>query len=212
MRTVRVTAPEFDRRAADELADALTAALGERGSATLALSGGSTPWPVLDELVTRDLAWGDVAVWQVDERVAPPGHDDRNLTGIVAHLADRVPVTLRAMPVGDDDLDRAARSYAATLPEAFDVVQLGLGPDGHTASLVPDDPVLDVTDRAVAVAGPYQGRRRLTLTYPVLGRARRLVWLVPDDDKTEVVERLLAGDPSIPAGRVPADRAVLVTV
>jgi 6-phosphogluconolactonase len=164
---------------------------------------------MFDRLSAEEIPWAAVSVYQVDERVAPRGHPDRNLTGLEGHL--RAPgVDLRPMPVEDEDLDAAAARYARQLPPRIDVVHLGLGPDGHTASLVPGDPVLDVVDRDVAVTGPYQGRVRMTLTYPVLDRAAELLWLVTGADKADPVRRLLAGDPSIPAGRVRAPRAVLV--
>ena len=114
------------------------------------------------------------------------------------------------MPVGDADLDAAAARYAATLPRTFDLVHLGLGDDGHTASLVPGDPVLDVADRDVAVTQPYAGHRRMTLTYPVLDRADEVLWLVAGAAKTEPLARLRAGDAEIPAGRVRAPRQVLL--
>ena len=114
------------------------------------------------------------------------------------------------MPVWAHDLDAAASMYAADLPAALDLVHLGLGPDGHTASLVPGDPVLDVTDREVAVTGIYQGRRRMTLTYPALNKARGVLWLVTGEDKVDALQRLLRGDTSIPAGRVAAENALVL--
>jgi len=123
---------------------------------------------------------------------------------------------MHAMPVEAADLDRAAGQYALTLqevaglPPVLDLVHLGLGPDGHTASLVPGDPVLDVTDADVAVTGPYQGRRRMTLTFPIINRSRRVLWLVTGGEKAGTLVRLRDGDPSIPASRVRQDRALIL--
>jgi len=120
------------------------------------------------------------------------------------------------MPVETADLDQAAARYAQILvavagsPPVIDLVHLGLGADGHTASLVPGDPVLDVTDADVALTRPYQGRRRMTLTYPVLNRARRVLWLITGADKAAMLGRLRRGDPTIPAGRVRQDDAVVL--
>jgi 6-phosphogluconolactonase/glucosamine-6-phosphate isomerase/deaminase len=115
------------------------------------------------------------------------------------------------MPVTDDDLDDAARRDAASLPAELDIVHLGLGDDGHTASLVPGDPSLDVVDSTVAVTGHYRGHRRMTLTLPALHRARRIVWFAAGESKRPMLRRLVDGDPTIPGGRVASDRAVLVT-
>jgi 6-phosphogluconolactonase len=174
---------------------------------------------MLRALADEDVPWDRVQVVQVDERVAPAGDPDRNLThlreSLLAHAPLR-PEQVHAMPVEGDDLEAAAIRYAGTLqtlagPEpALDLVHLGLGPDGHTASLVPGDPVLGVTDRDVAVTGVYQGRRRMTLTYPVLNRARRVLWLVTGGDKAGMLVRLRGGDPTIPAGRVRQDHAMVL--
>jgi len=192
------------------IAGAAAEAIGERGRFAIAVSGGRGPWRMFELLGERELDWDRIAIFQVDERVAPDGDPDRNLT----HLGGSLPATalgsIRPMPVGADDLVAAADAYAAALPEALDLVHLGLGPDGHTASLVPGDPVLDVSDRRVAVTGPYQGRRRMTLTYPVLDAAREVFWLVTGEDKREPLGKLLAADRSIPAGRVEAQAAVVV--
>ncbi len=197
------------RRGADVVSAAAAAAIAARGRFTFAVSGGHTPWAMFAEL-PGTLEWQKVTIFQVDERVAPDGDPDRNLTHLLASLPADAGADVRAMPVGADDLDAAAASYSGSLPDGFDLVHLGLGPDGHTASLVPGDPVLAVTDRDVAVTGVYQGRRRMTLTYPVLNRARRILWLVTGDDKLDALRRLRDGDPSIPGGRVSREQALVV--
>jgi 6-phosphogluconolactonase len=186
-------------------------AIAARGRFNFAFSGGRTPWRMLTLLAEGDLDWDRVALFQVDERIAPAGDPARNLTHAVLALPIERQAALRPMPVGDEDLEAAARRYEEHLPERLDVVHLGLGPDGHTASLVPGDPVLDVTDRRIALTETeYQGHRRMTLTYPPLNAARAIAWLVTDADKREALERLLAGDETIPAGRVAAEEMVVV--
>ncbi len=198
---------------ADRVAAALRAALRAGRAATVAFSGGSTPAPMLRRLAGADLAWERVQVFQVDERVAPDGSDDRNATTLRRELLAHVPAVAHLMPVTDPDLDGAVGRYAETLRRVcngvLDVVHLGLGPDGHTASLVPGDPVLGVRDADVALSGPYQGLRRMTLTYPALDRARTLVWEVAGADKVDAVAALLAGG-DIPAAHVARERATLV--
>jgi 6-phosphogluconolactonase len=195
------------------------AAIVSRGRFALAVSGGHTPWIMLRALAEEDLPWAGVHVFQVDERVAPAGDPDRNLTHLQESLLQHAPLRpeqIHAMPVEAADLQTPAAQYAFTLqgvagtPPVLDLVHLGLGPDGHTASLVPADPVLDVTDKDVAVTGIYQGRRRMTLTYPAINRARRILWVVTGTEKTEMLRRLREGDVSIPAGRVRRDQAVLL--
>lgn len=207
------------RRAANEIALQARAAITARGRFTLATSGGATPWAMLRELAALDVSWARVHLFQVDERVAPPGHPDRNLTKLTESLIARVPIPashVHAMAVEDPDLDAAAVRYAAALasiagyPAVLDLVHLGLGPDGHTASLVPGDPALDVATADVATTGVYQGRPRLTLTYPVLDRARCVLWLVTGAEKVTMLARLRAGDRAIPAGRVCGDRALIL--
>ena len=196
-------------RGAEVIAAAAREAVEERGRFTMAVSGGRNPWAMLAALHGR-MPWEKVTIFQVDERVAPEGDPDRNLTRLLRSLPAVGAAAVRPMPVDAHDPEAAAAAYAAALPERFDLVHLGLGPDGHTASLVPADPVLDVTDHDVAVTGEYQGRRRMTLTYPALNRARRILWLVTGADKVDALARLRAGDPSIPAGRVSAHRALVV--
>lgn len=211
------------RAAAGFIAAEAGAAVAARGQFVMAVSGGRTPWIMLRELANEDLPWEHVYVMQVDERVAPAGNADRNLTHLQESLLDHFPPGrskirpdhIYAMPVESPDLEAAARQYASLLskmagsPATLDLIHLGLGPDGHTASLVPGDPVLNIADSDVSVTGIYQGRRRMTLTYPVIDRARRILWLATGSEKLEMLSRLRKGDVSIPAGRVCQDRAVI---
>lgn len=192
------------RRAAELIAAAGAAAVAERNAFALAMSGGRSPWAMLAMLSEDEaMPWARVELFQVDERIASPGSEDRNLTHMVLGLSMDHQAALRPMPVTQRDLDAAARGYEEALPAPLDCVHLGLGPDGHTASLVPGDPVLDVTDRRVALTETaYQDHRRMTLTYPALAEARQIVWLVTGPDKRDALARLLTGDPLIPAGRV----------
>lgn len=198
---------------ADHVEEGIRAALKLRGAAVVGFSGGETPGPMFSELARRELPWESVTVVQVDERVAPDGHADRNATLLTSRLLDHVAATAHLMPVTDPDLDTAATRYAELLDSlcggVVDVVHLGVGADGHTASLVPGDPVLDVADRDVAVTGEYQGRRRMTLTFPAINRSGRIVWQVAGADRAGAVAALVAGGP-IPAARVTRERAVLV--
>lgn len=185
--------------------------IAARGRFTLALSGGRGPWEAFRLLAGEDVDWDRVEIFQVDERIAPRGDDARNLTHLEASLPSPAVERLQPMPVENPNVAAAAARYAALLPETLDLVHLGLGPDGHTASLVPGDSVLDVRDRDVALTGgEYQGHRRMTLTYPVLERAGELLWFVTGEDKVDALRRLLADDPSIPAGRVRNPRSVVV--
>jgi len=196
-------------RAAELVAGAAAQAIAERGRFDFAVSGGTTPGAMFAALYER-LPWKQVTIFQVDERVAPDDDPDRNLTLLQRSLPPGEVADVRPMPVTAGDLEEAAAHYAAALPDRLDLVHLGLGPDGHTASLVPGDPVLDITDRDVALTGEHQGRRRMTLTYPPLDRARRILWLVTGEDKVDALARLRACDPSIPGGRVSAANALVV--
>jgi 6-phosphogluconolactonase len=216
---VREDAAAVAREAATIIAAAARDAVTARGKFIMAVSGGRTPWQMLRALAGEDVPWNGVHVVQVDERVAPPGDADRNLTHLRESLLSNCPLPpehIHAMPVESADLNRACAEYATTLqeiagtPPVLDLIHLGLGPDGHTASLVPGDSVLGVSDRDVALTGEYQGRCRMTLTYPLLDRARRILWLVTGSDKREPLARLLAADPSIPAGRVAQECALVV--
>src|SRR4051794_28361606 len=200
------------RRAAELIAGAGAGAASERGRFAFAMSGGRSPWAMLAILgELEEMPWEQTELFQVDERVAAPGDEARNLTHMVLGLSMDHQAALRPMPVTQRDLGSAARAYEAQLPDRLDLVHLGLGPDGHTASLVPGDPVLEVTDRRVAMtAGDYQGHRRMTLTFPELESARQVLWLVTGPDKRDPFRRLLAADGSIPAGRVRNDSATAV--
>jgi len=207
------------RRAAAVIADAARAAAAARGRFVFAVSGGRTPWIMLRALAEEEVPWEAVEIVQVDERVAPEGHADRNLTHLRESLLERAPLKpgqIHGMPVAAEDLAGAAREYGDVLRNLtgpsgrLDLVHLGLGPDGHTASLIPGAPELEIRDAPVAVTGVYQGRRRMTLTFPVLDGARRVVWVVTGDDKREMLLRLRDGDAAIPAGRVAAGAAVVI--
>ena len=207
------------KAAATTIAEDARAAIAARGHFALAVSGGHTPWIMLRALADEDLPWKGIHIFQIDERLAPAGHPDRNLTHLRESLLQHAPLRpeqIHAMPVEADDLEAAAARYASALrdvagsPPVLDLAHLGLGPDGHTASLVPGDPVLDVTEKDVAITGVYQGRRRMTLTYPAINRARRVLWVVTGSEKVEMLRRLREGDESIPAGRVRSDQALLL--
>ncbi len=194
-------------------------AVAARGRFIVAVSGGRTPWQMLRALAGEVVPWAGVHVVQVDERIAPSGDPDRNLTHLRESLLEHAPLPaeqIYAMPVEEADLVVAARSYARILeriagtPPVLDIAHLGLGPDGHTASLVPDDPVLNVVDRDVALTGVYGKRRRMTLTYPMLNRSRRILWVVTGAEKAAMLPRLRAADPSIPAGRVRQEQALVL--
>ena len=197
------------RRGAEVVAAQAKTAVADHGEFSFAVSGGRTPWSMFAHLAGQ-LPWEKVTIYQVDERVAPDGDPARNLTQLQRSLPPGGAADVRAMPVESGDLEQAAAAYASALPEAFDLLHLGLGPDGHTASLVPGDPVLEVTDRDVAITGEYQGRQRMTLTYPVLDRARQVLWLVTGEDKVDALRRLRDGDRSIPAGRVAARSSLIL--
>lgn len=207
------------RRAAEVIAGEARAAVRARGRFILAVSGGRSPWAMLRALANEKVFWEAVRVAQVDERIAPAGDPGRNLTHLYESLIAHTPLRsekVYAMPVDSPDLEDAAIRYALTLreiagsPPVLDLVHLGLGPDGHTASLIPGDPVLDVTAQDVGLTGVYQGRRRMTLTYPIINRSRNILWVVTGGEKAGILARLGNGDLSIPAGRVCRDRALVL--
>jgi 6-phosphogluconolactonase len=204
--------------AASIIAEKARLGVAARGRFIMAVSGGRTPWMMLRALSNQDMPWEKVYVVQVDERVAPAGHPDRNLTHLRDSLLTHAPLPMDhiyAMPVEVADLEAAAAQYAARLqelagsPPVLDLAHLGLGSDGHTASLVPGDSVLDTTDTDVALTGLYQGRRRMTLTYPILNRSRCILWLVTGSEKAGMLARLRDGDLSIPAGLVHREQAIV---
>jgi 6-phosphogluconolactonase len=206
------------RRGAAVIAATARTAVAARGTCAIAVSGGRTPWQMFAALADKDVPWDELGIWQVDERIAPRGHEDRGLTHLLASLPSYAHVHEMPVDGDDDELEARAVGYASGLPARFDLVHLGLGDDGHTASLVPGDPVLDIHDRDVAITGPYRGRRRMTLTFPVLDRARLVLFLATGEEKADPLRMLLARDPRIPASHVLAaeqlaivDRAAAAT-
>ncbi len=207
------------RRAAAIIAESARAAVQARGRFLIAVSGGHTPWVMLRMLAKEVVPWNDVHVLQVDERIAPAGDPDRNLTHLRETLLQNAPIDpshIYPMPVEENDSQAGAAEYAKTIeklagvPPVIDLVHLGLGPDGHTASLIPGDPVLQIVGRDVAITGVYQGRNRMTLTYPVINRARQILWVVTGSEKVKPLTQLLKADPSIPGGRVSQEHATVV--
>jgi 6-phosphogluconolactonase len=211
------------KAAAGVIASEARAAVAERGLFTLAVSGGKTPWAMLKDLASEEVPWSQVHVFQIDERIAPEGDPDRNLTHLHESLLGNAPIpkeNIHAMPVNAADPAEGAKEYEQTLqefcgnPPVLDMAHLGLGPDGHTASLIPGDPVLSVVDRDVALTDPvnlYQNRRRMTLTYPMINRSRKILWLATGAAKVPMIVRLKAADPTIPGGRISQEQALLLT-
>jgi len=208
------------KAAAEVIASAARAAVAERGLFTLAVSGGKTPWAMLKDLASEEVPWSQVHVFQIDERIAPEGDPDRNLTHLHESLLGNAPIpkeNIHAMPVNAADPAEGAKEYEQTLqefcgnPPVLDMAHLGLGPDGHTASLIPGDPVLSVVDSDVALTGVYQDRNRMTLTYPMINRSRKILWLATGAAKVPMIVRLKAADPTIPGGRISQEQALLLT-
>jgi 6-phosphogluconolactonase len=207
------------RRAAAVIAKEARAAVAEHGRFVMAVSGGKSPWVMLADLADEQVPWANVHVFQIDERIAPAGDPDRNYVHLRDSLLAHAPIPpnqIYAMPVEMPDSELAAKLYAQTLesvagkPPVLDLAHLGLGPDGHTASLIPGDPVLNVTNRDIAVTGVYQGRTRMTMTYPVINRASKIMWLVSGKDKVAAFAKLRAADPSVPAGRIRQTQSLLL--
>lgn len=205
--------------AAAFIAQCLRHAVQERGLATLAISGGRSPWGMFERLSDQSVEWDQVHVLQVDERIVPLDDSARNWSQFLeGALAQRIPPQNRhPMPVEADDVELAIGRYSATLiqwagvPPQLDVVHLGLGQDGHTASLFADDVLLQDRRHWVGVSKVYEGHRRLTLTLPVLNSARSVVWFAVGAGRREILKRLREGDESIAAGHVRRDRAVVFT-
>ena len=216
-----VASPEqLAQRTAEVLAQQIRDCVDRRGRCLMAVSGGTEPWRAFRCLAKLPVPWHALHVLQVDERAAPAGHPERNWTHLEENLLRVVPIPrdqCHPMPVEETPLEDAAARYAARLqaiagsPAVLDLVHLGLGDDGHTASLLPGDPVLDVTSADVGVTAKYRGWRRMTLTLPAIDRARSILWLVAGQGKADAAARLMAGDPAIPAGRVRRDDALLLT-
>ena len=206
------------KAAAQLIASEARPAIAARGIFTFAVSGGKTPWVMLRELASEELPWDRVHLFQIDERLAPEGDKDRNLTHLLESFAGAPipPENIHPMPVNAADPAAGAQAYEQTLekfcgiPPVLDLAHLGLGPDGHTASLIPGDPVLGVHDRDVALTGLYQGRNRMTLTYPMLNRSRKILWLATGAEKAPMIERLKHGDPTIPGGLIKQENAILL--
>jgi 6-phosphogluconolactonase len=205
--------------AASRIAADARNSVAERGSFSVALSGGTSPWPMLAFLAGEDMPWARVHIFQVDERVVPSDDPKWTFAKLRSVLLSRVPLpadNIHPMPVDMDDLQTAAESYERTLtkvlgsPPVLDLVHLGLGADGHTGSLVPQSP--DVTNALpeVTVSPVYEGSRRITLTYSILSRARTILWFVLGEAKASALARLIAGDSTIPAGRIERSRAIVV--
>jgi len=205
------------RKAAAFIAAEARTAVAARGQFVAALSGGRTPWLMLRALASAEIPWDHIQLAQVDERVAPTGDPDRNLSHLLKSLetAPLRPNQIHAMPVESTDLEAAALCYARTLgeiagfPPVFDLVHLGIGTDGHTASLIPGDRVLEETHLDVTLTGVISGRRRMTLTFPILNRSRRILWVITGQEKAGILARLSNGDDTIPAGRIRRDQAIV---
>lgn len=209
------------RACAEEIARRVrSASAPNRPAISIAFSGGTTPATMFRSLAQSILenpataaGWARTDIFQVDERIAPDGDPLRNANDLLALLL--VPTDVSAehrhlMPVNSPDpTSLYAQTLARIAPRGLDVAVLGLGDDGHTASLVPGDAVLDVTEAPVALTGVYRGSRRVTLTRASLDRARVVVWLVTGAAKAEPLRRLMDGDRTIPAGLIGAPDQVV---
>jgi 6-phosphogluconolactonase len=207
---VAATASELARQAANWLALELARAIDANGSGTLGLAGGRTPEPAYRELASDPrIPWSQVDVFFTDERAVPPDDPESNYHMVDRALLSRVPIPegrVHRMEAERRDRDAAALEYARALPPRLDVLLLGLGADGHTASLFPGAGALDERDRLVVpVVGPKPPGERLTITPPVIEAARKLAVIAAGADKADMVARALEG-PVTPSA-VPATLA-----
>lgn len=214
------SADEVAKEAAIYIADRIRENIAKKGFFTMAISGGRTPWAMIKALAQEDLPWEKVFLFQVDERIAPDAHPDRNLTQLFKAIeGSKLVLRLNIFPmrVNAEDLEEACEEYENHIKRMtgngkLDLVHLGIGTDGHTASLVPNDPVLEIKDQGVAVTNTeYQGRKRMTLTYPLINQAEKILWVITGAEKAEMLNRLLHLDPSIPAGKIDQQHAILLT-
>lgn len=214
------SATEVAKEAAIFIADRIKENIIKKGHFTFAISGGRTPWEMIKELAKEDLPWEKVFLFQVDERIAPDAHPDRNLTQLFKAIeGTKLVLRLNIFPmrVNAEDLDEACEEYVSHINRMtengkLDLIHLGIGTDGHTASLVPNDSVLEIKEKGVALTdSEYQGRKRMTLTYPLINQAEKILWVVTGEEKAEMLDRLLHQDPSIPAGRIDQHHAIVFT-
>jgi len=211
------TPQEAATRAAELIAECLREAIARSGNGTVALSGGRTPSTMLQELASAPLDWSRIHIFQVDERLVDDG-DERSNMKTIRSAFERPSLAIEQMhhmQIHGDSPQAGADRYTSQIrlvagnPPTFDVVHLGLGEDGHTASLFPGDSALDA-DGDVAVTGIHGGVRRMTLTLKVINRARSRVWLVTGNAKRNVVQGLLRRDLALIASRVDQDNSSLV--
>lgn len=214
------SAEDVAKEAAIYIADRIRENIARKGFFTMAISGGRTPWAMIKELAQEDLPWEKVFLFQVDERIVPDAHPERNLTQLFKAIeGSRLVLRLNIFPmrVNAEDLDEACAEYESHINRMtengkLDLIHLGIGPDGHTASLIPDDSVLEVSEKGVAITeSEYQGRRRMTLTYPLINQAEKILWVITGQEKAEMLNRLLHKDPSIPAGKINQHHAIVLT-
>jgi 6-phosphogluconolactonase len=223
--TVLPDSPSACRAVADRFIELAAEAIATRGAFRVALSGGGTPktvYPMLLEPERRDaVEWSRVEFFWGDERTVPPDHPESNFgvayQMLIAQLPDVRPDRIHRMPAEAPDLHAAALTYESELrlafgargdePPAFDLIWLGMGPDGHTASLFPGSEALDETERwAVGNWAPHPQAWRMTLTFPVLNAARAVIFAVEGANKAEAIRRIREGGSGLPAERVSGDQ------